>query len=316
MSNLSLLLDTAVVKILALIFFLLSLSTGLVYGFKKQLSQSKELTARINSWWLIVALFSFALLFGTHASIVLLALVSYLALKEFFTLIPIRISDRRPLFWAYLAIPLQYYWVSMGWYGMFIIFIPVYLFLWIPLRKVLMGETENFLRSVGMIHWGLMTTVFSLSHAAYLLALPTTYSQNNTLVTGASLLLFLILLTQLNDIFQYLWGKSLGRAKILPSVSPKKTWTGLLGAILSTLVLSLILAPYLTPFSYLQAALAGLIIAIFGFFGDVTISAIKRDLGVKDCGSILPGHGGILDRVDSLTYTAPLFFHYLYYLHY
>jgi len=208
-------------------------------------------------------------------------------LKEYLSLIPTRRADRRVLFWAYLSIPFQYYWVHTEWYGMFIIFIPVYAFLLIPTRMVMTGQTEGFLRSAGTVHWGLMTTVFSLSHAAYLLVLqssatgriaPTWPTPQSAASPGPGLLVLLVVLTQLNDVAQYVWGKSFGRLKVAPNVSPGKT--------------------------------------VAGFAGDLSISALKRDLGVKDSGSMLPGHGGLLDRVDSLTYTAPLFFHYVYYCYF
>ena len=272
-----------------------------------------ELKLRTRSWWVMIGIFAGAMLLSPLASVVLFALVSFLALKEYFSLIPTRRADRRVLFWAYLAIPIHYYWVGTAWYGMFIIFIPVYMFLLLPLRMVIIGETEGFLRALGTLHWGLMTMVFSLSHMAFLLVLP---ASNNGAGGGAGLMLYLVFLTQFNDVAQYTWGKLFGKHKVTPKVSPKKTWEGLIGGILTTLALALLIAPYLTPFSLREAAGAGLIIAVFGFIGDVTISALKRDLGVKDSGSLLPGHGGILDRVDSLTYTAPLFFHYVYYLHF
>ena len=272
-----------------------------------------ELKLRTRSWWVMVAIFAGAMLLSPVASVVFFAFVSFLALKEYLSLIPTRRADRRVMFWAYLAIPIHYYWVGMAWYGMFIIFIPVYMFLLLPLRMVIIGETEGFLRAMGSLHWGLMTTVFSLSHMAFLLVLPL---DKNPAGGGAGLMLFLVFLTQFNDVAQYTWGKLFGKHKVIPKVSPKKTWEGLIGGILTTLVLAVLLAPYLTPFSQLEAAGAGLIIGIFGFIGDVTISALKRDLGVKDTGNLLPGHGGILDRIDSLTYTAPLFFHYVYFLHY
>jgi phosphatidate cytidylyltransferase len=126
--------------------------------------------------------------------------------------------------------------------------------------------------------------------------------------------LFLVVLTQLNDVAQFLWGKSLGRRKIVPEVSPGKTWAGFLGGVATTTLLATLSGPYLTPLNQQQSLIAGLIIGVGGFIGDVSISALKRDLGIKDSGSLLPGHGGILDRVDSLTYTAPLFFHYVYWL--
>jgi phosphatidate cytidylyltransferase len=178
------------------------------------------------------------------------------------------------------------------------------------MRLALTGETEGFLRSAGTIHWGLMSTVFAVSHVAFLLVLPDTVNPRGG---GAALVLFLVILTEANDVAQYVWGKLLGRRKALPTVSPGKTIEGLLGGLLTTLLLAWLLAPLLTPLNLLQSLTAGAIIGLAGFIGDVVISAVKRDVGVKDSGALLPGHGGILDRLDSLTYTAPLFFHFLYY---
>ena len=272
-----------------------------------------ELRLRIRTWWWIVAIFCLVVVPGPSVALVVLGLVSFLAFKEFLSLIPTRRADYRVLFWAYLAIPLQFYWVHLAWYGMFIIFIPVYMFLFLPMRMVLVGETQGFLRSAGIINWGLMTTVFSLSQMAYLLVLP---QPAGAPYSGATLLLFLVLLTQFNDVAQYLWGKSLGNRKIIPRVSPNKTWAGFLGGVATTTLLAWLAAPWLTPLTTIESMLSGLLIGIGGFIGDVVISAVKRDIGVKDSGNLLPGHGGILDRLDSLTYTAPLFFHFIHYLHY
>lgn len=305
-------LHSRVLLVLGGLALLLLLATLVVAWITRGRPPGNELRLRVKSWWIILGLFALAILLGAKGAVWLFGLVSFLALKEYFSLIPTRRSDRRVLFWAYLSIPLQYYWVAIGWYGMFIIFIPVYLFLLVPLRKVLIGATEGFLHSVGTIHWGLMTTVFSLSHAAFLLALPEQISPAG----GAGLLLYLVVLTELNDVAQYLWGKSLGKRKVAPNVSPGKTYGGLLGGVFTTVLLAWFAGPWLTPLSGYQALAAGLIIGVFGFVGDISISAVKRDIGIKDSGTLIPGHGGILDRVDSLTYTAPLFFHYLYYLHY
>jgi phosphatidate cytidylyltransferase len=236
--------------------------------------------------------------------------VSFLALKEFLSLIPTRRADRRVLFWAYLAIPLQYYWVYTEWYGMFIIFIPVYMFLLLPMRMVSVGQTDGFISAAGTLHWGLMTMVFCISHAAFLLILR--LKDRPEELPGPGLVLFLVLLTELNDIAQFVWGKMFGRQKVVPTVSPGKTWGGLLGGVATTIVLATLAGPLLTPMDRGQSAIAGLIIGLGGFVGDVCISAMKRDLHIKDSGSMLPGHGGVLDRIDSLTYTAPLFFHYIY----
>jgi phosphatidate cytidylyltransferase len=272
-----------------------------------------ELRQRVRTWWIIVAVFAVAVLVNRTTSVIVFGLISFLAFKEYLSLIPTRRADHRVLFWAYLAIPLQYYWVWSGWYGLFIIFIPVYVFLWLPMRMILIGETQGFLRAIGTLHWGLMICVFSLSHMAFMLVLP---AENNPGGGVMGLLIYLVFLTEINDVAQYIWGKSLGRRKIVPKVSPNKTFAGFLGGVFSTAALAVVLAPWLTPLTQIEAVGAGLLIGVAGFVGDVTISALKRDLGVKDSGSLLPGHGGILDRLDSLTYTAPLFFHYAYYLHY
>lgn len=264
-----------------------------------------ELVARIRSWWIMAGVFGLAIAIDPRLSIGFFAFVSFLALKEYLSLIPTRRADRRVLFWAYLSIPFQYYWIYRGWYGMFIVFIPVWVMLLLSARMVLIGETKDFLRAVGTLQWGLMLMVFSISHQAYLLVLG-----------GAGLVLYLVVLTQLNDVAQYIWGKSLGRHRITPTVSPGKTVEGLLGGIVTTTVLALLLAPWLTPLDRWDSVAAGCMISTGGFLGDVTISALKRDLGVKDSGQLIPGHGGILDRIDSLTYTAPLFFHFVRFYYY
>ncbi len=272
-----------------------------------------ELRLRIKTWWIIVAVFAAAVLFNRTISVIVLGFISFLAFKEYLSLVPTRRADHRVLFWAYLAIPIQFYWVWIAWYGLFIIFIPVFVFLFLPMRMILIGETTGFLRAIGTLQWGLMITVFGLSHAAYMLVLP---ANINPAGGAMGLLIYLVFLTEINDISQYIWGKSFGKRKIVPKVSPNKTVAGFLGGVLTTTALAAVLAPFLTPLTLNEALGAGLLIGLAGFVGDVTISALKRDLGVKDSGSLLPGHGGILDRLDSLTYTAPLFFHYVYYLHY
>lgn len=300
---------------LAAIFAILIIASGVVFILRRTHPDKDytELAARVNSWWVMAGVFAAAMALDRTLSIIFLACVSFLALKEYFSLIPTRRADRRVLFWAYLAIPVQFWWVATAWYGMFIIFIPIYLFLLLPLRMVLIGETTGFLRAAGSLHWGLMLTVFNLSHMAFLLALP---EGVNPAGGSAGLVLFLMFLTQFNDVAQYVWGKTLGHHKIIPRVSPKKTWEGFAGGVATTTLAAWLLAPHLTPLAGWEGPAAGLLIGLAGFIGDVNISALKRDLGIKDSGSLIPGHGGVLDRVDSLTFTAPLFFHFLYYLHY
>lgn len=295
------------------VLVLLACASGVTAGMIRMNPERNylELRLRIQTWWWLVLLMLAALSLPKAFAMVIFGVISFLAFKEFLSIAPTRRADRRVLLLAYLAIPVQYLWVGMAWYGMFIIFIPVYVFLLLPMRMVLVGETQGFLRAAGTIQWGLMMTVFGLSHMGYLLMLPPLDQVN-----GAMLVFYLVALTQVNDVAQYLWGKALGKRKVAPTVSPNKTLEGLLGGIATTTLLATLLAPWLTPMSPLHAVCAGILISVFGFIGDIVVSAVKRDIGVKDSGTLLPGHGGILDRLDSLTYTAPLFFHYIYYLYY
>lgn len=271
----------------------------------------KELTLRIRTWWFIVVIFSVMLLSPHWLALILFAMVSFVALKEFLTLINVRDSDRMSLLLLFISIPINYTLIGLNWYGGFIVFIPVYVFFLLSICMVVSGNTHGFLRAVSELYWILMITVFALSHTIFLLILPADNKQ-----TGALLVLFLVSLTEVNDIAQYLWGKLLGKIKVVPKISPKKTLEGLLGGVMTTSLLAMLLGPLLTPMSWSIALFSGCVIGIIGFCGDIVISAIKRDLGVKDSGTLLPGHGGILDRLDSLIFTAPVFFYFIRYFYY
>jgi phosphatidate cytidylyltransferase len=299
---------------LAVIGLLLLGSFGSAVAGRRMIPKdAEELRLRLTSWWIMIGLIFIALVAGRTASLVFFALLSFFALREFLSILPIRQLDRRVILALYLMIPVHYYWIAIEWYGVFIIFIPVYLFLFIPFALILLGETKGFIRSATSYHWAVMTTVFALSHIAYLLILP---ADVNPAGGPVGLVLYLLFLTQFNDVMQYVWGKALGRRKIVPNVSPNKTWAGFVGGLLTTMVLAAVLSPWLTPLSMAEGLIAGVLIGGAGFVGDLMVSAIKRDLGIKDTGTMIPGHGGILDRVDSLIYTAPLFFHFIYYLKY
>ncbi|HPY40158.1 MAG TPA: phosphatidate cytidylyltransferase [Thiolinea sp.] len=297
-----------------LVLALLTLASTIQYllRLKHPERDYEELKKRINSWWWMIGILFICLAVSTTTAIILFAFISFLALKEFFSIVPLRLNDRRVVFLAYLAIPLQYYWVGIGWYGMFIIFIPVYVFLLLPMRMVLIGETKGFIQSAGVIHWATMLTVYCISHVAYLLVLP----EKNPQAGGLGLVIFILFMTELNDISQYISGKLFGKHKIIPKVSPNKTWEGFIGGLVCISLLATVIAPWLTPLNAGQGFGAGVLISCAGFIGDVVISSVKRDLAIKDSGTLIPGHGGILDRLDSLIYTAPLFFHYCYYLAY
>lgn len=263
----------------------------------------ENLNARIRAWWAMVVVFGLAYLGGAPGVIGLFVILSFLGLREFITLTPSRRGDHRALFWAFFVIiPLHYAFIFRWWYGMFSIFIPVYVFLFLPIRMALAGDCEHFLERSAKTQWGLMVCVYCLSHAAALMKLEVPQGP-----TG-ELLLFLVIVTQMSDVFQYVWGKLLGRHKIAPTVSPNKTWEGLIGGGLTATALGGGLW-WLTPFGPLCAVLFAAVVTLAGFFGGLVMSAIKRDRGVKDFGTLIEGHGGVLDRLDSLCFAAPVFFH-------
>ena len=264
-----------------------------------------NLRARTNSWWVMVGVFFLTLSVGPLGSVVLFGLVSFLALREFITLTPSKRADHRALFWVFFIItPLQYFITGIQWYGMFTIFIPVYAFCFLPFRRALAGDHVDFLASVARMQWGLLVCVYFISHLPMILRLPIPGYEGKQAV----LLFFLVVVVQASDVFQYVWGKLFGRRKVAPEISPNKTWEGLIGGIGTTTLLGVGLS-WATPFSWWQAGLMSLVVCLAGFFGGLVMSAIKRDLGVKDWGDSIPGHGGFLDRIDSLCFAAPLFFH-------
>lgn len=265
-----------------------------------------NLNARIRSWWVMSAVFGAVLVLGPLFTTVLFACLSFLAMREFITLTRTERADHEVLFWAFFVIlPLHYFLVGIQWYGMFTIFIPVYAFVFIPFRRVLTGETKGFLMGTARIQWALLICVYAVSHMPMLLALPLQgYEGQN-----AKLLFFFVLTAQLSDVLQYVWGKTCGKRPVAPRVSPHKTWEGTLGGIGTTVLVSTCLW-WATPFTPWQAALMALMICLAGFFGGLVLSAVKRDLGAKDWGGSIAGHGGFMDRMDSLCFAAPLFFHF------
>jgi phosphatidate cytidylyltransferase len=298
-----------------LVFGVLVVSSVVVGGLRRSKPDKdfSELVARVRAWWIMAAIFFAAVVVSNRISLVFFALMSFWAMKEYVTLLKTRPADHHALVLTFLAIPVQYLWIALNppWYGMFIIFIPVYMLLSLPVRMVLSKETKGFVESASQIQWGLMIFVFGLSHLAFLLTLTPT---GNSGASGRTLVLFLVFVVEMSDVLQYIWGKTLGRHKIIPAVSPNKTWEGFVGGIASAMALSLAIR-FLTPFSIPETLFVSVLITVAGFFGGAVMSAVKRDFGVKDFGSVIPGHGGMLDRVDSLCYAAPLFFHYVRYFY-
>jgi phosphatidate cytidylyltransferase len=264
-----------------------------------------NLNARTRAWWVMAIIFGGALALGRTALVIMFALTSFLALREFITLTPTRRADHRALFWSFFIIlPLHYWTLSIAWYGLFVILIPVYAFLFIPMRNALAGDTEHFLERTAKTQWGLMLCVYCVSYVPALLLVKVPAMPD----CNVRLIFFLVCIAQLSDVLQYVWGKLCGRHPVAPKLSPNKTIEGLIGGGLTTIGVGAALW-WSTPFNPWQAAGMAAVIVAMGFFGGLVMSAIKRDRGVKDYGELIPGHGGVLDRIDSLCFAAPVFFH-------
>ncbi|QOG05246.1 phosphatidate cytidylyltransferase [Aureimonas sp. OT7] len=264
-----------------------------------------NLNKRIRAWWLMVAVLAIAFFFGKAVTLVLFALTSFYCLREFISLTPTRPADHAALAAAfYVFLPLQYILIGIDWQTLFSIAIPVYAFLALPALAVLRHETDGFLERSAKVQWALMLTVYCISHAPALLLLKIPGFEGRNVL----LLFFLIFVVQASDVLQYVFGKLFGRHPIAPVVSPNKTWEGFVGGGATATLLGACLW-WATPFTPLQAAGLALAIVLAGFCGGLVLSAVKRSMGAKDWGTMISGHGGALDRMDSVTYAAPLFFH-------
>ncbi len=273
---------------------------------------------RVRAWWLMCTVLAAAFLLGSAShvtTVVIFGLVSFWALREFITLTPTRLGDHRTLFWVFfLFTPMQYVLVAMDRYEIFSILIPVYAFLFIPARVALAGDYKRFLERTAKIQSGLVVCVYCLSHAPALLSLEINRVHGQEIVArvdphaNARLLFFFVLIVQINDALQYAWGRLLGKTVIAPMISPNKTWEGFLGGIGSSTLIGTALY-WATPFQPWEAAGMALVISVLGFAGGMAMSAIKRDRGVKDYGTLVAGHGGVLDRIDSICFAAPVFYH-------
>jgi phosphatidate cytidylyltransferase len=262
---------------------------------------------RVRAWWILFATLAAAFLLGHWITVVIFGLLAFWALREFITLTPTRLGDHRTLFWVFTIIPLLQFWlVGMGWYPLYSIMIPVYAFLLIPARIAMSGDYKRFLERTAKIQCGLLICVYCLSYAPALLTLP-----NLDPAGGPRLLFFFILIVQLSEAFQYAWSQLPNKHVIVPSINTTRTWEGLLGGTASVMLVGAVLW-WATPFSgvyWWMSAVMSAVIALMGFAGSITMSAIKRDRGVKDYGTLIEGHGGVLDRIDSICFAAPVFFH-------
>ena len=278
---------------------------------------------RLWSWWLMFAILIAGLFLKEVGTTVLFGLVSFWAFREFITMTPTRRGDHRALFWSLVVFtPLQYVLIGLSplgikyqngtvidFYEIYSIMIPVYASLFIPARIAMAGDHKRFLERSAQIQAGLMICVYCLSFAPALLYLTLKNAAGAPWGgSNAGLLFFFVLITQISDVFQWVWGRVANKQVIAKDVSSSRTWEGLVGGALSTGIVGAILY-WVTPFTPWESAFMAIVVAALGFAGGMTMSAIKRDRGVHDYGTLVRGHAGVLDRIDTLCFSAPIFYH-------
>lgn len=300
--------DLQTLGLLGGVLLLLAAAAGTVRFLKSRTDSGLDaavlasLNHRVRAWFLLFLVLAAAFLLGQWATIALFGLMAFWALREFITLTPTRPGDHRTLFWVFFLItPMQFVLVALDWYELYSILIPVFAFLLLPARIALAGDYKRFLERTAKIEAGLLICVYCLSFAPAMLMLP------DEAYAGTRLLLFFVLIAQLSDGLQYAWAQLPSKHVIVPTINPHKTWEGLLGGAGTVTLLGAALW-WATPFVWWMAGLMALVTALMGFAGALTMSAIKRDRGVKDYGTLVEGHGGLLDRIDSICFAAPVFF--------
>jgi phosphatidate cytidylyltransferase len=295
----------------------LAVTTGVAQALKRRTDGGinpavvHTFNLRVRAWWMMWTVLAAAMLFHPLATVALFGGLSFWALREFITLTPTRPGDHRVLFWVFFGFtPLQYILVAYDLYQLYSILIPVYGFLFIPCGSAFGGDYKRFLERAAKIQAALMICVYCLSYAPAILSLKLQTSSGGEFpqAQNSRLLFYFVLIVQIGDVMQFVWEKLAGRRRIAPAISGNKTWEGYLGGVASATLIGTALW-WATPFSPMWAAGMSLLITVMGYAGGLTMSAIKRDRGVKDYGTLVEGHGGVLDRIDSICFAAPVFFH-------
>ncbi len=298
-------------RLLGWIFVVLLLATLIGYLLKKHVAKGEihatidNLNARVKAWWVMVVVVGLALVFGKPGVLILFGIISFFAFREFVSLAYTRRGDHYALAVAFFVIlPLQYVLIGYDWYGLYSIAIPVYSFLLLPILATFSADTTRFFERAAKVQYALMICVYCISYVPALMSLQIEdYKGLNVF-----LIAWLVVTVQSSDVLQYVWGKLVGQIPIAPRLSPSKTLGGFLGGVLSASAVGAALYG-ITPFSPGEAFGLALIVTLMGFFGGLVMSAMKRDAGVKDWGTLIEGHGGMLDRLDSVIFAAPVYFH-------
>ncbi|MGD8324393.1 MAG: phosphatidate cytidylyltransferase [Gammaproteobacteria bacterium] len=319
--------DPNLVRMIGLIFAALAVGSVIRYLSLRKAEKSLRTKrfASLRTWWIIALVVAGGLLADRAGICVLLAAAGIIAFREYAGLLGLRDTERPAIYAVYGIAVLHYLLILFGQFFASLVFVPLGGLGILAVLQLLRGNPTGYTRTIGGLFWGMIILIYGISHAAYLFVLPATSVGP---AGPAGWFLFLVVLTEADDIFQAIVGRAFGahkRHRITPVISPNKTWEGLLGGMLVTIGLAVLLAPWLTTLAdgagsaalpeplrhWGGPALAGVAVTLAGFFGDINMSAVKRDSGVKDSSRMLPGMGGVIDRVDSLTFAAPSFVYFL-----
>lgn len=284
----------------------------------------KRFNHKLRVWWMMTAILVFGFLLHWVGTVLLFGLVSFWALREFVTMTPTRRGDHRTLFWVFFVfLPFQYLLVLFGssppqwlfgtrqvdFYGLYSIFIPVYASLFIPARIALSGDSKRFLERSAIIQAGLLICVYALSYAPALLDLDLVRTDGTRWKgSNLSLLVFMLLIAQLASVLERAWSRLAGKHLLAEKINASRTWEGLFGSMVTTGLVAAALC-WATPFYPWEAAVMGTVVTIMATAGTLAMSAIKRDRGVTDTGSLVQGHAGVLDQIDNVCFAAPVFYH-------
>lgn len=302
---------TALQYAFAIAFGVLGTASVTTYGLriaKPENATLKNVAVIVRSWWMILGVFLLSLALGPLGLMALFYFVTAFALHEYLKIS--RLSEIKSSLFPVLLIALTCQYLALYFEStrLFYALVPLMAIWILPAIVVLNASIKNLAEVFGTT-FGLMLVSYYLSHVpAIAILLPGAKSDPDQATIA---IVTLVLLTEGNDVFQFLSGKLFGRKKIVPLVSPNKTEAGFIGGLLLTTLVSTFGTRSLLGLEHAQAALLGVSVSIAGMLGDLFFSALKRYFGVKDFSHLIPGHGGLLDRLDSLILTAPVFFHLL-----
>lgn len=258
---------------------------------------------RLSSWWLIFLYTAASVSLNPSWVSMGFVLLSFIALRELLSSYGLRSVDRYSVFWAYLSIPIQYYFCYRAMYYYSFIFIPVVMFLVLPLRAMLQSEGKGLIRSMAVIQWFMMIAVFCMSHLVLIIS----FWRNDQLLAGRSfILLYLFLVVFAND-FNHFMAARIRKVRII-----QLNWIDAFICTLPSIALSIALTS-LSHFSLVQSIVAGTLLSLSSLFGKKSISLIKDDLKFLQGEKVVKHNIRIMSQVASLPFSALIFFHLIFY---